>query len=391
MWEQSNQQENEEERELDPLNFLADGDAKMAAPLDATTVVEVAKRAFASLGDTGENVFTRPHNSHHSFDSPVTRDAIMVETLANGKAQQQPHLPKSGENDESERRGSAQGQHYYMNGDNGLSEGLPRGPAKSFIATPAEPAKPSIPDPARKKRIVDWLCQHIQHLNELSKVPFDSTVLWKLHQHYFTPVVKESGGSMAPYTTSDNAMNARIVSSVPDVCRSPAEASAATPTTQSSVDVVVIPQSDPSLIATPVSGGSQTMLKRKVSYRFLGDAAIKSPEVRVLHHQAPHALNGAVTKMLSDGPGMHSMPPKTKRARRNKTRISFLPRIQEKLDVCLDSNHEKALVLMRQLYFVEGALLRGAIFQEDVSGAARPTHLCGVLASEAEMILVDMM
>jgi hypothetical protein len=365
----------------------------MAAPLDATTVVEVAKRAFASLGDTGENVFTRPHNSHHSFDSPVTRDAIMVETLANGKAQQQPHLLDSDENDESERRRSARGQHYYMSSGNRVSEGLPRGPAKSFIAAPAEPAKASIPDPARKKRIVDWLCQHIQHLNELSKVPFDSTVLWKLHQHYFTPVVKESGGSMAPSdAASDNAMNARIVSSVPDVYRSPADASAITQTTQSSVDVVVVPQSDPSLIATPVSGGSQTMLKRKVSYRFLGDAAIKSPEVRVLHHQAPpHALNGAVTKMLSDGPGMHTMPPKTKRARRNKTRISFLPRIQAKLDACLDSNHEKALVLMRQLYFVEGALLRGDIFQEDLNGAAKPTHLCGVLASEAEMILVDMM
>ena len=53
------------------------------------------------------------------------------------------------------------------------------------------------------------------------------------------------------------------------------------------------------------------------------------------------------------------------------------------LDVC----HEKALLLMRQLYFVEGALLNGDVFGE--STTPRETHLRGVLAIEAEMIVVD--
>ena len=80
MWEQSNQRELDEERELDPLHFLPEGvDLKLTGPLDASTVVEVAKRAFSSLGDYGESVFMRPHNFHHAFDSPLTEDAIMVE------------------------------------------------------------------------------------------------------------------------------------------------------------------------------------------------------------------------------------------------------------------------------------------------------------------------
>jgi hypothetical protein len=91
--------------------------------------------------------------------------------------------------------------------------------------------------------------------------------------------------------------------------------------------------------------------------------------------------------MIHDG----SMPPQNKRTRRNKTRISFLPRIQEKLDSLLDVCHEKALTLMRQLYFVEGALLRGDIFGSNATGVPKATHLCGVLASEAEMIVLDMM
>jgi hypothetical protein len=59
--------------------------------------------------------------------------------------------------------------------------------------------------------------------------------------------------------------------------------------------------------------------------------------------------------------------------------------VDSHLDVC----HEKALILMRQLYFVEGALLNGDVFGE--STTPRATHLRGVLASEAEMIVADLM
>jgi hypothetical protein len=385
MWEQSNQSELDEERELDPLHFLPEGvDPKLTGPLDASTVVEVAKRAFSSLGDYGESVFMRPHNFHHAFDSPLTEDAIMVEVSTAAGAisidWQGDGDALLGENvDSYHEDGKELSQDEQLCRNGYTTEGLPKGPAKSFVATPSEPTTMTVPDPARKKRIVDWLCQSIQHLNELSQIPFDSGELWRLHQHYFTPVVKEIGGSVPPRRES----HSRMGQSLPDVAHDPMDESAISFSEVINVDNVV-PQSDPAL--SPPN--AESMLKRKVSYRSLGDAALAlatphPPEVRFLSPP-----NGTMSKMIHDG----SMPPRNKRTRRNKTRISFLPRIQEKLDSLLDVCHEKALTLMRQLYFVESALLRGDIFGNiAATGVPKATHLCGVLASEAEMIVLDMM
>ena len=98
---------------------------------------------------------------------------------------------------------------------------------------------------------------------------------------------------------------------------------------------------------------------------------------------------GSVAKMIQEGPSGHSLPPKSKKARRNRTRISFLPRIKAKLDSYLDVCHEKALITMRQLYYVEQAILSGRVNPLE-EGTPR-THLSGALASDAETIVVDMM
>ncbi|KAI2502489.1 hypothetical protein MHU86_11995 [Fragilaria crotonensis] len=379
MWEQSSQSELDEEA-VDPLHFLPNGgDPKLIGPLDASTVVEVAKRAFLSLGDYGESVFMRPHNCHGAFDSPLAEDAIIVEATASTTIIE--HTLGHELHGESGASVEENGIPFEQNGlKNGYAlEGLPKGPAKSFVATPVESAVVNIPDPARKKQIVDWLCQSIQHLNELAKVPFDPADLWRLHQHYFTPVVKEIGGSLPPRHES----RSRIAQSLPDVSHDPTGVSAISLSADSNMDDVLL-QSDPAL--SPPNG--VPMLKRKVSYRSLGDAALlavskHTPEVRFLSPP----VNDTVAKMIHDGPGVNSMPPRTKRMRRNKTRISFLPRIQEKLDSLLDVCHDQALTLMRQLYFVECALLRGDIFSVTLNA----THLSGVLASDAEMIVLDMM
>ena len=262
-------------------------------------------------------------------------------------------------------------------------------PAKSFVAAPALPAESLVPDPARKKRIVDWLCNNIQHLNELMQVPFDSLELGRLHQHYFSPVVNECCGDMY-HTDYTSESTERIVNSVPEVSRAIAveNHTSVTPSTQSSDDHLLAPVNDPSMPASPQGNGgtaSMPMLKRKVSYRFLGDTFVSPRQADSSYHN----INGAVAKMIADGGVGHSMPLKTKRARRNKTRISFLPRVKSKLNSYLDVCHEKALMLMRQLYFIESSQLQGKINPRD---PANPnTHLAGMLASEAEMILVDMM
>jgi hypothetical protein len=364
------------ERELDPLSFLPDQDnliggsqQQHTGPLDATVVVEVAKKAFETLVANGVDVFSRrPSNSSDpSFGSPLASGAIMVESTSSS----------NGANPS-----------FYMNGQpiNRSSDDIDEvcGQPKSFVSPPEsqDAMKQETLDPTRKKRIVEWLCSNIQHLNELAQVPFDSRELWKLHQHYFTPVVNESGG--IGWQGMDNQP---AVSSVPNVNHGYHGGSTVTPSIGSVEDQLLVPVSDPAFPG--YAPASIPMLKRKVSYRCLGDATITSfPQPEPSSFQK--GFNTAsVAKLIEHGHTGHSLRPKNKRARRNRTRISFLPRTKAKLDAYLDVCHEKALITMRQLYFVERALLAGKVNPID-SKSGPQSHLNGVLASEAEMIIVDM-
>eukprot|EP00980_Cylindrotheca_fusiformis_P030276 scaffold24618_cov127-Cylindrotheca_fusiformis.AAC.9 len=376
MWDESDEANGAElDRELDPLNFLASPDGEKdttnrTGPLEATIVVEVAKKAYESLVANGVDVFSRRgvNTSDHSFDSPLAGDAIVTESLS---------------------RGSNFGSHKTVDNpesDNLTTGDMPAKQARSFVAPP-EPAsngrKQDIPDPQRKQRIVEWLCSNIQHLNEISQYPFDSRELWRLHQHYFTPVVNESGGEVAHCGASE----ARIVSSVPEVSRGDPGGSLVTPSTQSSDGHFSVPVSDPAFSGSPSGPNSLPLLKRKVSYRVLGEAMLNAHS-KFEHRLESHLQNGSVARMIEEGHTGHSMPPKTKRARRNRSRISFVPRIKARLDSYLDVCHEKALITMRQLYFVERAILECKVHPLDSSD--RRSHLSGDLAAEAEMIIVDM-
>ncbi|KAL3944712.1 MAG: hypothetical protein SGBAC_001227 [Bacillariaceae sp.] len=380
MWNKSNIETDdaisEFQQELDPLIFLSSPGSERAlqpmgrqAPLEATVVVEVAKKAYASLVANGVDVFSRQglDATDLSFESPLAGESIMIESTGRDG---------SGTNDVEVKT------QRVLTGDLSTKQ------ARSFVAPP-EPSgsngNSSVPDPARKQRIVEWLCSNIQHLNEMSQYPFDSRDLWRLHQHYFTPVVNETGGAASPFVKSDE----RIVSSVPEVSRTVTGGSTFTPSIVSSDGHFSVPTCDPVLPGAANGPNSLPMLKRKVSYRVLGDAMILS-DTKSEKKIEDSTQNGSVARMIQHGHTGHSLPPKTKRARRNRTRISFLPRIKEKLDSYLDVCHEKALVTMRQLYFVEEAILKGEINPLDTALSPR-THLSGILASEAEMIIVDMM
>lgn len=383
MWNDSNIDDSasEFEQELDPLNFLASSGSDSTAqpsgrqaPLEASVVVEVAKKAYATLVANGLDVFSRQglDATDSSFESPLAGDSIMIESAVR--------------NDRERIEGE-------VNPQSVLSGDLPTSQTRSFVAPPESSGvngKHPVPDPARKQRIVEWLCSNIQHLNEMSQYPFDSRDLWRLHQHYFTPVVNETGGAASHIVRSEDE---RIVSSVPDVPRTNTGGSTFTPSIISSDGHFSVPISEPVLPGATTGPNSLPnslpMLKRKVSYRVLGDAMIVS-DAKFDKKMEESTQNGSVARMIQHGHTGHSLPPKTKRARRNRTRISFLPRIKQKLDSYLDVCHEKALVTMRRLYFVEQAILRGDINPLDITLPPR-THLCGILASEAEMIIVDMM
>jgi hypothetical protein len=77
------------ERDLDPLSFQPDQDCIMSSqrqqhtgPLDATVVVEVARKTFETLVANGVDVFSRrPSNNHDPLcGSPYASGAIMVES-----------------------------------------------------------------------------------------------------------------------------------------------------------------------------------------------------------------------------------------------------------------------------------------------------------------------
>ena len=394
MWEQmrNEQEQNSMEKEVDPLHLLPslpNDTAKKSVssgPLDPATVVAVAKRAFASLGQNGNEILSRHRGRplEPVFESPISEDAVMLEDgdFGSGEAPPMPTI--------SAYAGTMEVGESSDESTSGLH--TPNSGAAAKTTPPKSPATEFSFD-ERRKKIVEWLCHNIQNLNELSHIPFNSSELWRLHQHFFSPLITAgNGGSRRDSPQSmDGMKNVDSTPSAPyagdSIISAPHAVSAST---QSSDSHLSVPVSEPSLALAQGVGryniGTLPMLKRKVSYRALHD--VMKADASKSEARLDNANGASISKLIEDMNG-HSMQPKSKRARKNRTRISFLPRVKNKLDSYLDSCHTKALVLMRQLQYVERALLKGEIYAFDQAGSA--THLSGVLAADAEMILVDMM
>jgi len=362
MWNQMRQEQEEHsmDKELDPLNLLlsAEADKQTTGPLDPATVVAVAKRTFESLGPNGDELFGRGDGTECavSFESPLTADAVIME----GNGTYVPSNPQSAQ--------------LESDHDNPQPQSPPI-PGDLFL-TQSQPVVSALDAATKKKRIVKWLCQNIQHLNELSNLPFNSAELWRLHQHFFSPTIQLDCWQNENGTIVGSANGIKSFDSMPppgcSILSSPCVASPF-------ADSPTVPSSE------PVMHGKMSMLKRKVSYRFLGEATITASS----SVPAPlSTIDQSVSKLIQDL-NVQSMQPKTKRARRNRSRVSLVPRIKQKLDSFLDRDHQTALGVMRQLHYVEKALLNGSIYPVEELGTA--THLIGALASDAETILLDML
>jgi len=423
-------------------------------PLDPGTVVAVAKRAYESLhaqnpvanglnggrgvnaGEGGSGIEEVVSDELHrlqissavvrekreaSFDSPVTEDAIILE--ANGMV--------IAETEDIE--GNQQHQHRLIQDDNhGSSSSTYANATNPTSTTSAQTQIPPIPGdlivrrttpltfldlPARKKKIVEWLCDNMHHLNELSHAPFDSSELWKLHQHFFSRTIQDTWqppnhqGASSGTTCGHHAQDVPGSNSASTMMQDGTSLLSGPNgiTTANDITTRATTQSLTSNRDIPASSepamGTLPMLKRKVSYHHLHEANTHTtsppfqPNTSSYHNNTninstqPKTLNerpSAISKLIEDrhSLGGNSMQPKSKRARRNRSRISFVPRFKAKLDSFLDSCHHKALILMRKLVYVETTLLNNEIYPLESLGAT--PYLVGTLAADAEMILLDM-
>ena len=365
MWNQMRheQEENSIDKEVDPLHLLPEATTMpVIGPLDPATVVGVAIRAFESLDKTGNEILFRGCGQHGtaSLDSPLTEDAVIME--ANGNSLE----PNDHDDDPTRPEGSTS--------ENSISSQpqSPSTPGDLFV----KKSQPPLNAATKKKKMLEWLCKNIQHLNELCQLSFNSTDLWSLHQHFFSPTIQMTirQSEEASIGRSDDGM--KSVKS-----RHPSDNS--TLSSPCTISPFTNPRAVPS--SEPVIHRSSTSMKRKVSYRFLGEATMSSSTSQP---NKKNNMDQSVSKLIEDMNGQ-SMQPNSKRPRRNRSRISIVPKIKQKLDSFLDKDHQKALGLMRQLHYVEKSLLNGSVYPIEEERAAN--HLIGDLAADAETILLDMM
>ena len=361
------QEVNAMDKELDPLHLLPEVNTKpVSGPLDPATVVGVATRAFESLGGARNEILFREGGAQRTaslFDSPLTIDAVIMEANGNCIAPNDNYEP-------------TRSQQFLDGHDVSSQPQSPPIPGDLFVTKP-HPALVTLTAAARKKKIVEWLCKSIQHLNELSQLPFNSSELWTLHQHFFSPTIQMT----VRHCEESSIMGSDVGMKSCNSSNPPMNSILSAPCTASpSTKPPAIPSSE------PVIHGAKSVLKRKVSYRFLGEATLSSSISQP--NKKTNNMDQSVSKLIEDMNGQ-SMQPNSKRPRRNRSRISIVPKIKQKLDSFLDSDHQKALSLMRQLHYVEKSLLNGSIYPIQERGAA--THLIGDLAEDAETILLDMM
>ena len=327
MWEQkrreelelagSNDEDDEDESNIDQEDSVETRYSKLGkpGPADPTLVVSAAKSAFEAMGDSeGEDLLADTVPPRERLDSCplVVHDAVMLERSPSGNIR----VPAI--DAKRERRLS--------------DEVTPMCRAMSTSPVPGASAKKEgiSLNPAKRKRLEEWIGQHITSLTELANLPFNDADLWKLHQYFFSPVgtsifKKSTDGPQIP-TSNDSEAKSSPTKSI-------------NPTTKK-------------------AGG----LTRKLSFRHLGDAEATTEIPGVNRRRSLEMIDGGGGGDNDDG------APATKRARSNKPRIEYYPRVKTALDTLrYQANQNQVLVKLRQLKYVEGAMFQGRSLHCDVS------------------------
>jgi len=443
MWEQNRFETEKTSNDciLDPLNFLpscdeygsTNGLAKATGnhsdnsrfadrkPLDPATVVAVAKRAYESLGGDGNLAEAASRllqytpkdgfdSREPSLDCPLVEDAIMIEADSVGdNLEGEGHCDVMLDLDVSSEVSSLEVFHdHKINGLNGYPRAIGSNGVPSL--KPSVPRTPrngaALEETGRKRRNVDWLCHNIKNLHQLAQMPFNSTELWRLHQHFSALAIQikiphstkvdgdeiSTVNSISAFSSPDHAMES--LQSECSIMQRPNSIISAPCNSSSPLSFQSEPSPPFSEISLPAGSGSPPehvpqhstingTLGRKVSYRSLNDALLGGafPTAPVLKDRGR-----TISTVVEDG--CPTPQPRNKRPRQNRSRISHFPRMKAKLESLLQKDHHKALVLMRQLHYTEQQFLNMLTADQQVSDSSYLSREC---TKDIETILIDMM
>jgi len=311
-------------------------------PSDPATVVAAAKSAFEALGDAGGALLLteEPQRAISESSPMVSSDAVMLEKTPSGTIR----VPSLDETDEESSRQSSYHKPVPLEVStlHTSTDTLCTANGKDCPETPV--------DPAAKKRNMDWLRQHFRSLNEMIQLPYVYADLIQLYRYFYSPADADDDSSSA-----HDGMPPPQLGIGPNISSSPPQRT---------------------------SG-----LQRKISYRGLHDVMMGQSSTLLSASPNFSAENSSKRRSVSD----QLVQPATKRARSGKPRIDYFPRLKVKIELYLSSSKQtKALILLRQLKFVETTMFHGVnpyCDQSSTTGSMSSEPI----ATDAEVILIDML
>ena len=241
-------------------------------PSDPGTVVAAAKAAFAELGDDGGTLLLteEPQRAIAETSPMVCSDAVMLEKTLSGSV----IVPCLDDSDEETAETIITPN---MTPNTPLHASMKTASSEQLCTTNGKDCPESPLDPVTKKRNMEWLRQHYRSLNEIIQLPYVYADLMQLHRYFF---------SLDP--DEESIINERKLS--------------------------------PSSTKQKVSG-----LQRKPSFRGLQDM-VDSQSTSPQHLQVYVGLEN--TSKRRPVPCHQPMQPAPKRARNDKPRIDYFPRIK---------------------------------------------------------------
>jgi Ran GTPase-activating protein (RanGAP) involved in mRNA processing and transport len=351
-----------------PPEVLADA-ARRLGPAPPTDVVRASRMALQVIGEEAtESLGTEEHQKDVSETSPLVHASdTMLERSPSGTLRVPPVVIQDIKIDLEFTK--SDGQKYLTN---------------SMQQTPKV-------DPAQKTRNLHWLRTHFQSLHQIGQLPFNEADLWQLHQYFFSPILPDSDADDHTETIkSSQADAAKTASTVPAttvISSSPPDTTANNPPVSS--DVLKCQYSSPSDSSAEKSG-----LGRTVSFQMLGDAtAASSAFASSLSTGSVYSRRRSFLTMEDDEDdeevtSSSDEEPAAKRARNNRPRISYYPRIRQLLEGTKQTQKE-ILSLLRRLKFVESIMFEGRndvyLATEEVRETDQPTP------TDVEMIILDLL